>query len=302
VLDNVLGRYRACGKLILLGEHFVVHGAPAIALPLPGLGTEVSVLSDPALAAACLDPPADELADSLLAAALAELGLGDGRGLRVKVSSTLPIGYGVGSSASFAVALLGALSRAAGAPLPPAQLGEKAHALEHLSHGQPSGIDDTVVTFERPIWFRRGEPPVPLTLTAPPRLLLAGSGRPGCTRDAVASVARLRASSPGAFDALHRCAVELVNRGRAALEAGDSLALGGCLDETHGLLQRLGVSSSELDRLVAIARGAGALGAKLTGSGLGGFVVALAPPGGEAHLREALEQAGAHPVTQVGDS
>jgi mevalonate kinase len=299
VPDTVLGRYRACGKLILLGEHFVVHGAPAIALPLPGLGTEVTVVSDPALPAARLDTPVDELADKLLRGALAELGLDEGRGLRVKVSSTIPVGYGVGSSAAYAVALLGALSRAVGRPLAPEPLHEKAHSLEHLSHGQPSGIDDTVVTFERPIWFRRGEPPVPLTLAGRPGLVLAGSGRPGSTRDAVANVATLRAASPDLFDSLHRRAVEVVTRGRTALEAGDTVALGHCLDETHGLLQRLGVSSPELDRLVTVAREAGALGAKLTGSGLGGFVVALAERGGEARLRSDLEQAGGDPVLDM---
>jgi mevalonate kinase len=94
----------------------------------------------------------------------------------------------------------------------------------------------------------------------------------------------------------------VARRGRQALETGNGEALGRCLDESHALLQDLQVSSPELDRLVDVARGAGALGAKLTGSGLGGFVVALAGPGKEAALRVALEQASSAPVLSAGST
>ncbi len=299
------GAYRACGKLILLGEHFVVHGAPALALPLLSLATEVEVLEEPGDGAPRLEAelPEADVAHSrrLLVAALAGLGLAEQRGWCVRVRSSIPIGHGLGSSAAYAVALVGALARAGGRALSPEELHAQAHALEQLSHGWPSGIDDTVITLARPLWFRRGEPPRPL----PPRpelgLLLASSGRPGSTREAVASVAELREAKPARFAALLAEAEVVAGEGREAFLDGDDRHLGVCLDRNHALLVELGVSTPELDRLANAAREAGALGAKLTGSGRGGFLVALAATGDLETLASTLADAGAAAVLAMGE-
>ena len=282
------GTYRACGKAILIGEHFVVHGTPAVALPVQAIGTRVDVHSEPTDA-----PPrlvtAHAEGQRLLERALELLGR-DGGGLRVEVASTIPVGYGLGSSAAVSVALIGALSDLEGE-----ELNAAAHELERLIHGNPSGIDDTVITWGRPLLFRRGWPHTPLAAPARPlRFVRASSGRPGSTRDAVAGVADFGRRNPGRFDAILSEAHGAVDRALRALGAADVAALGAEMDHAHALLSEVGVSTPRLDELVSVARAAGAAGAKLTGGGLGGFMIAV----GEAPeaLAAALAEAGAAPV------
>jgi mevalonate kinase len=193
------------------------------------------------------------------------------------------------------VALLRALASARRSRLAADELNAHAFALEQIAHGSPSGIDNTTVTHERPVWFKRGEAPrfPPAPVGADAALVLASSGQPGSTRDAVARVCSLREARPREFEELCARAEAAVRAGCAAFEAGDPARLGAALDELHALLSTLGVSAPALDRLVAAARAAGALGAKLTGSGGGGFVIALARREGLAEVERALQAAGA---------
>jgi len=303
---DLLATHTACGKIILLGEHFVVYGCPAVAVPLTARGTTVELYSDPSGGADRLEsdaPGADlDLANELFRAAIKEAGLEADNGLVARVSSTLPVGYGLGSSASLAVALSGVLlAHTSGARPEPGQLRAMAHRLEQVTHGSPSGIDDTVVSLGAPVRFRRGEGVRTLDKVGHLSLVLASSGAPGSTKEAVAAVARRREEDVERFDSFCIRAAARVERGVAALEAGDSVVLGQCMDEIHGLLQEIGVSTPRLDELVAQARSAGALGAKLTGSGWGGFVVALAQPGRAADVAAALEAAGSPSVIRPGE-
>ena len=292
----MIASYRACGKLILLGEHFVVHGTPALAAPIAAVSTEASVLDDPAAPGPRLDVPFDgetrDVAESLLRLAVDRLAIPANRGWQVRVRSDVPIGYGLGSSAAFAVAVCGALARAAGHELSLDALNAHAHALERVVHGAPSGVDDTVITWGRAVSFRRGEPFAFVTPGRPLRLVLASTPRIGTTHDAVAGVGRLRQSEPARFDVLLRDAGWVALQGLEAFRAGDAPRLGTLLDENHRLLLELGVSIPALDRLALAARQAGALGAKMTGGGLGGFVVALCREGGEADVTQAMRAAG----------
>ena len=294
-----LGQHRACGKCILLGEHFVVYGTPALALPVSAVGTDVRVEEAfggkgwELISSADLTSEDEQRSREMLAAAVKGLALDPGASRRVTVESTIPLGHGLGSSAAFSVALVGALARSAGRQLPPTELRQRAHALEQLVHGTPSGIDDSVVTLERPVWFVKGETVQPLEPPELPRLVLASSGSPGCTGQAVALVRRLSETHPDHFAELCAQATAAAHRGKRALMTGDAEALGRLMDQVHSLLQEIGVSTAGLDRLVGAAREAGALGAKLTGSGMGGFAMALVEQATEDGVARALRGAGA---------
>lgn len=297
---QILGVARACGKCILLGEHFVVHGAPAMALPVASVATEIRV--EPHAGAGCelvcsADLPASAAKQSreMLLAALRQNDLHAAPQWRVVVQSSIPMGHGLGSSAAFSVALVGAVAAAAGQRLEPDELRDRAHALERLVHGTPSGIDDAVVTLERPVWFTRGEPVEILRPSCLPQLVLASSGAPGNTGEAVAGVHRYRDAHPRRFGALCTQAEELAQTGRAALLSADGVTLGQAMNSNHALLQRIGVSTKTLDHLVQTAQKAGALGAKLTGSGRGGFIIALVDAN-EQQVTDALKKAGAAQV------
>ncbi len=311
-----LASYQACGKVILFGEHFVVYGAPALAVPVSSVFTRVSVtelsgdgtiqvrLGSIPSGAAPGGHDDDELAATrLLSRALALLGLA---GARVELASTIPLGAGLGSSAALAVSLVGAVARAAGRTIGTDELRCHAHELEKLIHGRPSGLDDAVVADAGPIWFRLGHDPVrihwPASAGRDWQLLLASDGERRDTRAAVAAVAALREHQPDRFDALCRRAGELAHEGRRAFEEGAGEQLGRLLDANQALLEQLGVCTPSLARLVAASREAGAWGAKLTGAGGGGFVVAVVCIERAAAVEQALERAGAAVVLREGGS
>ena len=291
--------YAACGKAILLGEHFVVHDVSALAIPLTCVGTTVTVTPlatsqqsrwlDPTLS-----PAEAELAARLLDHARARLGATTP--LAVRTDSTIPRGCGLGSSASLAVALCGAVAQVEGKALGRDALRSHAHALEGLIHGAPSGIDDATIAWAKPLCFRRGAEPEPLNSSADLTVVLASSGRPAPTREAVAQVAALGKAAPTRFRELCEAAAEQVSLGKTALQEGDSAQLGKALNATHQLLAALGVSTPALDRLVETARSAGAWGAKLTGAGLGGFMLALVDPEQANAVSRALRADGAEHI------
>ena len=326
----------APAKLILCGEHAVVYGWPAIAVPLEGIRARVE-LSDGSGAGVVLDARdlgrrwavADEPADplsALTADVLRRFGLGLDQSLLIAIRSDIPIASGMGSGAAVATALVRALAQRAGLALPPEQVSSLVYESERRLHGTPSGIDNTVVAFEQPIWFVRraapgaenrepgtenrepgtesqnpaaesGEPLIePLEIGAPLRLLVGDTGVRSATHEPVGAVRRGWQADRARFDALFREVAALVSLVRAALAAGDTAALGPLLDHNHTLLQQIGVSSPELDRLVRAARDAGALGAKLSGAGWGGVMLALVSDAASASVAAALRAAGATSV------
>lgn len=303
---NVPVTAAACGKLILLGEHFVVHGAPALALPVRSMETRVTVRQGQAGVAPALEvdvpAPARRTAQDLVRSALESMALDPSAGWRISVESTLPMGFGLGSSASLSVALTRALSLAAAAGLSAEAINRHAHGLERLVHGSPSGIDNTVVTYERPVWFIRDRPVEVLDSPRSLVLVLASSSHPGSTRQAVSQVRAFGEADADHFSRLRGEAADVARQGRAAFQAGEGPALGRLMDRNHALLRTVGVSTPELDTLVRRARAAGALGAKLTGAGLGGFIVALVAGARRRHVMQALVEAGASRVVCEGGS
>ena len=166
--------------------------------------------------------------------------------------------------------------------------------VERIHHGTPSGIDNTVVAYEEVVYFVRGQPARRLSVGEPFALLVADTGKPSPTGKIVGRVRRGRKRDPAHYDALFDQIGDIAIEARKAIEAGRTSDLGPLMDANHELLIELGVSSSLLDELVETARLAGATGAKLSGAGKGGNVIALVEDDDIGNdVAAALKQAGA---------
>jgi len=267
----------AGGKVILLGEHAVVYGRPAVAAGLPlGLTAEVVPGLGPSLEG---DPGArgDARPRELVRAAATLVGL-DPLDVVVRVRSELPPGRGFGSSAALAVAVLRALAAHAGRTLVHGEELELGRQLEAVFHGTPSGIDPAAAALGGCFHFVRGEPPTvtPLRLGRPLPLVIAFDDSERSTGEVVAGLRARRDAAPERYDALFDAVAAVVEEGVTAARSGNLPELGRAFDRNQALLETLGVSSADTDRAVRAARRAGALGAKLTGGGAGGAIIALA--------------------------
>ena len=296
----------APGKAILFGEHAVVYGQPAIAVPVTQV--EATARVEPAPAGSGLALIAADLGESFnLAAAPAEAPLAVAARLtldhlampvpdaRLTIHSTIPIASGLGSGAAVSTALVRALADFMGTPLPRADVSDLVYEVERIHHGTPSGIDNTVIAYERPVYFVRAEAsgPALVSVGSPFRLLIADTGLPSPTRRVVSRVRLGWQREPARYEASFERIGEVARQARDRMDAGDADALGALMDENHRLLVELGVSSPVLDRLVEAARTAGATGAKLSGAGQGGNMLALVEPQVIDGVADALKKAGA---------
>ena len=270
---------RANGKVILLGEHAVVYGVPAIAA---GIERGVEASAERAESASLvIDERSARAGDGTelshaFGALLAALGATE-RGVAVRAALEIPAGAGLGASAALGVAIaravLGALGEVADAD--PGRVLAGAAAWEGIYHGNPSGVDAAAAANEGCIWFERGHAPQAIALGCDLVLAIGIAGPPASTKLMVEGVARLRERRPAVVDKALEGIRSLVNNARLCLEAADLIGLGSLMNYNQMLLSGLFVSSEGIERCCALARDAGALGAKLTGAGGGGAVVAL---------------------------
>ncbi|MEA3310479.1 MAG: mevalonate kinase [Chloroflexota bacterium] len=298
----------APGKVILCGEHSVVYGYPAIAVPVGGLRARAQIEPAPGglrLLAADLDEefwlrdaPVEQPLAAIARLTLEQLDAVEPDAV-LTVRSELPIAAGLGSGAAVSVAVARALAAFLGHELDAEAASALAYEVEKIHHGTPSGIDNTVIAWEQPVYFVKGATPEVFTIGAPFWLLIANSGIPSSTREAVRRVRQRQDAEPAVYAAYFARMGQLAYEARQTITGGDIRALGPLLDENHALLRQLGVSLPALERLVAAARAAGALGAKLTGGGMGGNVIALVRVERKAAVAEALRQAGAVQVWET---
>ena len=289
---------KAHGKVILLGEHAVVYGVPALAAGI-SRGVEaqarptegVSVLTIDGGPTVRADDPGD-LARALRAV-LDYTKKDNAIALAIQVTGELPPGAGLGCSAALGVAIARAVAEARGEQPTIAEEHQRALAWEEVFHGNPSGVDTAVSAQGGCVLFTRGTPPTitPLYVRRPLSLAIGHSGTGSSTKVMVEGVAHFKARSPEVFGKTLEGIRSLVQNARLCLESGDLPGLGKLMDLNQMLLSGLMLSTSEIETLCASARAAGALGAKLTGAGGGGCVVALCE-GDAAPILEAWTRLG----------
>jgi mevalonate kinase len=276
----------APGKIILLGEHSVVYGEPAIA------GAVDRRLTVRARRDAGAEPPHDERLERAIAAACEVAGV-DRRGIAIEIESEIPSACGLGSSAALSLALVRALVSLAGGSASRDEVTAGASRVENVFHGTASGLDVATSASEGLIFFERGTPHrvERLAVRSAIEVVIALSGDPRSTAGPVGRLRDRRAKRPDLYGRLFVLAGDLVREGRDAIAREDWEALGELMDTAQGLLNGFGVSTPTLERMIGVARSAGALGAKLSGAGGGGAVVALAP-GNAPDVAAALAEAG----------
>ena len=309
----ILGSGRAPGKVILFGEHAVVYGRPALAVPVTQVQAEAVVerseigagltivAADLGETIAVRNAPIDNPLAAAARLTLVKFGLSD-PDWRVTVRSTIPIASGMGSGAAVSAAVVRALAVARGqgsgvrgqeVAISPEELSALVYEVERLHHGTPSGIDNTVVVYGQPVYFVRGQPPQTFRIGQPFMLAIADTGIHSPTKVAVGDVRRAWEREGTRFESLFNRIAMVVETARSAIAAGEPERLGPLMDENHALLQEIGVSCPELDALVTAALSAGALGAKLSGAGRGGNMIALVTEATASQVADALRAAGA---------
>lgn len=299
----------APGKAILFGEHAVVYGQPALAVPVTQVRATARVDDAPAGSGLCIDaldlglrrqvqqaltPDAPLYAiAATVRHTLDALGVVGWPDLALSVSSSVPMGRGLGSGAALATAIVRALAQHLGHPLPAQAVSDLVYQTEVIHHGTPSGIDNTVIAFEQPVYFVKGQPIQVLQVARPFWLAIGDTGIVSPTRDVVGDVRRRWQQGPAQYEDLFARIGDVARSARQAIATGEIALLGPLMNQNQVLLEALDVSSPELERLVRAARRAGALGAKLCGAGRGGNMLALVPPAQAEAIAAALREAGA---------
>jgi mevalonate kinase len=326
----------APGKIILFGEHAVVYGRPALAVPVTQVHADVDVAESARpgiwidapnvnLRAEWLSLPSDHPIASVLHNFFFAFGVSPFPSLDISITSTIPVASGLGSGAAVTVALVRALSSSLHRPLSDEQVNAFAYEIEKLHHGTPSGIDNTVITYARPVYFIKGQPIETFTVGDPFTIVIGDTGISAPTKESVGDVRKLweadKAKWEKVFDQagqISKAAREQISkrgsqqesrsaRGQISkrasqqesrlaeerIEDGWMETLGALMNRNHALLQEMTVSSPELDRLVDAALRSGARGAKLSGGGRGGNMIALVEKENAPAVAEALLSAGA---------
>jgi mevalonate kinase len=308
---SIRAKASAPAKVILLGEHFVVHGEPAIVLAIDKRATvtaklrkdrkiwitsktmratgyfldnEFYVKEGGEKARKSLEP-VHAVAKDILQQSKKDIGVD------LEVNSPIPVAAGLGSSAAVAVASAAALSQLLKGVVDLDEVFQASFNAEKLVHGNPSGVDPAISTYGGVIRYRRGEDVQRLNVKMDLPLVIGDTGVERSTGEMVAHVGQLKRRYPKLLGSVIKAAGEIVARGIVALEEDDLVALGELMDINHALLCAVGVSNEPLERLVHAARRAEALGAKLTGAGGGGCMIALAKPESLRKVADAINQA-----------
>lgn len=292
----------AHGKIILMGEHSVVYGEPAIALPFPAATVQATITeTDGPVTIDCifytgkLNGVPKEL-DNIRAAIEASCALLQSplKNFSVSIVSTVPAERGMGSSAAVAAAVIRSLFHYEGTKLENEQLLTLINISEVIAHGNPSGLDALMTSSTSPVYYKKHLPFESFPLSVEAHLIVADTGQMGQTRQAVGDVAKLNEQNPNETSKKIQALGVLADQARRAIEEKRPDLLGQAMTHAHTVLKELTVSNQTLDLLVEKAIQAGALGAKLTGGGRGGCMISLTHTRKEAEkVARILERAGA---------
>jgi mevalonate kinase len=213
--------------------------------------------------------------------------------LEVKITSTIPVASGLGSGAAVTVSLTRALSGHLNYSITDEEVNSFTYEIEKLHHGTPSGIDNTVVTYAKPVYFVKGQPIETFVAGKPFTIVIGDTGISAPTKESVGDVRRLWEANQEKWDDVFDEIGEIARQARSTIESGKWESLGELMNQNHILLQEMTVSSPELETLVTAAKNAGALGAKMSGGGRGGNMIALVEKEKAPIVSEALLSAGA---------
>ncbi len=309
---RIRAKASAPAKVILLGEHFVVHGSPAIVLAIDLRATVSAELrkdkkiyvESKALKCSdyfekddfhvekgnkCRNPqlePIFAIVKNLMKTINKEIGV------NLKIESDIPVAAGLGSSAAIAVASAATLSHLFSLTLNDKEIFEIAFEAEKIIHGNPSGVDPAVSTYGGILRYQRGKDVQKIIANITLPLVIGDTGIKRSTGEMVTRVGEMRNRFPAVFDRFLETEYEIVARSIDALKNNDVETLGKLMNINHALLCAIGVSNEFLDKLVYAARKAGALGAKITGAGGGGCIVALSTSECVENVKESIELAG----------
>jgi len=318
----------APGKIILVGEHAVVYGQPAIAVPVWETQATATITERPVGSGCVLIAPqidlhirlnvpdktgeALQLVTHLALQKLSQeklspqaLEFTDDPDWQIELESQIPIASGMGSGAAICAALVRAIYAHVQQPVDAETVSQIVYQSEQLYHGTPSGIDNTVIAYGMPLWFVRNEtgPPTmkPFQSEHPFTVAIADSGVASSTKEAVGQVRRAWQRDPNTYNQAFATMGQIARHARVAMETGDLILLGQLFDQNQSWLEKIDVSSPELDRLIVAAREQGAFGAKLSGGGKGGNMIALVNDDTQQAVVDGLMAAGAKRVivTQI---
>ena len=284
----------APSKVIITGEHFVVHGAWALAAAIPKkVRVEVKKSDRPVFSS---DRFRARSPSALRPVSMVAEGMGKEFSFRpsfdISIRSEIPEGAGLGSSASTMVALTSAIARLHSLKLSLEETVRFSMLGEQDIHGKPSGIDPTTCARGGVILFRAGSDPKKLSIKGTRHLLVSDSGRRRSTKRQISRVSGVKDAFPSLFAGLTESASEVSLMAAKRLVEGDMRTLGRLLSFNHAVLSTLGVSNESLDKLVDLSISLGSYGAKLTGAGGGGSVVSVSPRGKEKSIISGLKARG----------
>ena len=300
------------GKIILFGEHAVVYGRPALAVPVTQVHADVEVTDSPRagiwidapdvnLHAELNTLPSDHPLTSVIHNIFFLSRVSPFPSLIIKITSTIPVASGLGSGAAVTVALTRTLSAHIKYSMTDDAVNAFAYEIEKLHHGTPSGIDNTVITYAKPVYFIKGQAIETFKVGQPFTIVIGDTGISAPTKESVGDVRRLWEADKKRWEDVFDQVGMIANKARENIESGKWNQLGELMNKNHALLQEITVSSPKLDELVSAARNAGALGAKLSGGGRGGNMIALVEPNQAETVARSLMEAGAKHtiITQV---
>lgn len=293
-------------KIILMGEHSVVYGQPAIALPLPSVQLSVTlssrqdnqrIIKSRYYHGRLENLPSSMIGIKKLIDTLSARFNDHETGWDLKIESQLPAERGMGSSAASAIAIIRAFFDYYDEPLDRTLLLQLADVEEQITHRSPSGLDAATVSSDKPLFYVKGRIGVPIEMNLDASLVIADTGKKGATKEAILAVKdELKNNSEKAEEHIKHLG-ELVNQTKGYLAQNDIVKLGDALNFAQTDLAALNVSDPSLDHLIHVARDNGALGAKLTGGGRGGCMIALMQTAmGARRLASILKENGAHDI------
>ena len=285
-----IGKGSGFGKVILFGEHFVVHGVPGIVSAIDSTADAVVTKSNEKIEVKDERKVSKGYAKEKKLQQFESINrmlnkmnlLPNICGLNIWLGGSLPGFSGLGASAASSVAIARAIAEEFVLSVSNQEINEIAYEAEKAYAGNPSGIDNTAATFGGLLWFEKNLVDGPnrideISLKEPVEIVIGSTGIVANTKAMVEGVADRKKTYPQKYDPLFQEAQVLAINARKAIQNFDLLKVGELMSFNHRLLVDIGVSCKELDQLVDIAREQGAYGAKLTGGGGGGCMVALTP-------------------------